>query len=60
MDSKIDLIMNKERLKLIIRNMESLVRALKSELDPDPIEDTVVAFDHVSDYDEVFNEQEDY
>jgi hypothetical protein len=52
--------MNKERLKLIVRNMESLVKALKSELDSDMVEEYKPSSDHISDYDEVFDEQEDY
>jgi hypothetical protein len=50
--------MDKERLKLIVRNLESLVGALKSEIysDPDSYKPTPKPEGHISDYDEVFDE----
>lgn len=50
--------MNKERIKLIVRNMELLIDALKQELNEDaPIQEEVstVPFED-DDYDEVFSE----
>ena len=49
--------MNKEKIKLIVRNMELLVDALKQELNEDePVEEiSTVPFED-SDYDEVFSE----
>lgn len=49
--------MDRERLKLIVRNMESLVNALKSELESDKIK-THEPVDRVLDYDEVFDEDD--
>jgi hypothetical protein len=50
--------MDKERLKLIVRNLESLVSALKMEIysDTDSYERVKENLDHISDYDEVFDE----
>jgi hypothetical protein len=50
--------MDKERLKLIIRNLESLVNALKTEVysDPDSYKQVKEHVDHISDYDEVFDD----
>ena len=50
--------MDKERLKLIIRNLELLVDALKSEVysDPDSYKPTPKVEGHISDYDEVFDD----
>jgi len=50
--------MDKEKIKLIIRNLESLVECLKSEIDSDeepyrPQYGDIVP--HISDYDEVFD-----
>ena len=52
--------MDKEKLKLIVRNLESLVTALKSEIysDPDSYKQVKEHVDHISDYDEVFDEDE--
>ena len=52
-------IMNKDRLKLIVKNLELLVDSLKSELysDSDPYDREVV--ETVLDYDEVYSEDED-
>lgn len=51
--------MNKERLKLIVRNLDLLVEQLKLELAEDPPKnyryDNVIQ--SISDYDEVFDEQ---
>ena len=51
--------MDKDRLKLIVRNLESLVTALKTEIysDPDSYRQVKTHIDHISDYDEVFDEQ---
>jgi hypothetical protein len=51
-------IMDKERLKLIVRNLESLVDALKSEInsDPDFYKQVKQNTNHISDYDEVFDD----
>jgi hypothetical protein len=48
--------MNKERLKLIVKNMELLVQSLKDELELEETADynynEIVS--HISDYDEVY------
>ena len=56
--------MDKEKLKLIIKNLESLVECLKSEVysdvdayTKDPLYKEVATF--IEDYDEVFYEEED-
>jgi hypothetical protein len=54
--------MDKEKLKLIIRNLESLVECLKSEIysttdSYKPSYEEVVSY--INDYDEVFYEEED-
>jgi len=56
--------MDKERLKLIVRNLESLVECLKSEIysdvdayKPDPQYEEVASY--VNDYDEVFYDGDD-
>jgi len=56
--------MDKERLKLIVRNLESLVECLKSEIysdvdayKPDPQYEEVAPY--ISDYDEVFYDGDD-
>jgi predicted AlkP superfamily phosphohydrolase/phosphomutase len=51
--------MNKDRLKLIVKNLELLVDSLKSELysDSDPYDREVV--ETVLDYDEVYSEDGD-
>jgi len=56
--------MDKERLKLIVRNLESLVECLKSEIysdvdayKPDPQYEEVAPY--VNDYDEVFYDGDD-
>jgi len=52
--------MDKERLKLIVRNIESLLDCLKAEL---YISDTNLQYEEVSnyltDYDEIYNEDDD-
>lgn len=52
--------MDKEKLKLIVRNLESLVNCLKSEIDSDTsaynYEEIAT---HLTDYDEVFYEDDD-
>ena len=52
--------MNREKLKLIVRNLESLVECLKEEIGSDikdPQYEEIKNF--LSDYDEVFYEEED-
>jgi hypothetical protein len=54
--------MDKEKLKLIVRNLESLVECLKSEVYSDvdaykPDYDQIAS--HLSDYDEVFYDDDD-
>ena len=50
--------MDKERLKLIVKNLESLVECLKSEIysDPDSYKPTPKPAGRISDYDEVFDD----
>jgi len=50
--------MDKEKLKLIVRNLESLVECLKSEIysDSNSYEQTKQHVDRISDYDEVFDD----
>ena len=52
--------MDKEKLKLIVRNLESLVECLKSEINSDistyKYEEIAP---HITDYDEVFYEDDD-
>jgi hypothetical protein len=55
--------MDKETLKLIVRNLESLVECLKSEVYSDveaykPNYDEIAP--HISDYDEVFYDDDGY
>ncbi len=57
--------MDKERLKLIVKNLESLVECLKSEVysdveayKPDPKQYEEIAR-YISDYDEVFYDNDD-
>ncbi len=52
--------MNREKLKLIVRNLESLVECLKEEIGPDvkdPQYEEIKNF--LTDYDEVFYDGED-
>ena len=52
--------MNREKLKLIVRNLESLVECLKEEIGSDikdPQYEEIKTF--INDYDEVFYEEED-
>lgn len=56
--------MDKEKLKLIIRNLESLVECLKSEVysdvdsyKPEPQYEDIAPY--IDDYDEVFYDEED-
>ena len=59
--SKVDLtLMNREKLKLIVRNLESLVECLKTEIDSDiknPQYEEIKNF--LNDYDEVFYDGEE-
>jgi hypothetical protein len=52
--------MDKERLKLIVRNMESLLDCLKAEL---YVSDNNLHYSEISnyltDYDEIYNEEDD-
>ena len=54
--------MDRENLKLIVRNLESLVEALKSEIYSD-VDSYKMSYEeiapHISDYDEVFYEGDD-
>ncbi len=54
--------MDKEKLKLIVKNLESLVECLKSELYSDT--ESYLEYDkiveHITDYDEVFYDNEEY
>ena len=56
--------MDKEKLKLIIRNLESLVECLKSEVYSDVDAYKNYEYDqiapHISDYDEVFYDDDGY
>ena len=65
----VHILMDKERLKLIVRNLELLVDGLKAEVysDPDAYIDRRENFDDppsyyapVSDYDEIFNDDDGY
>jgi hypothetical protein len=56
--------MDREKLKLIVRNLESLVECLKVEIEPeteaevkDPAYEEIKTF--LTDYDEVFYDEED-
>ena len=53
--------MDKEKLKLIIQNMESLVEVLKSEVysDVDMYRSDYIQDNRLTDYDEVFYEGDD-
>ena len=54
--------MDKEKIKLIVQNLESLVECLKAELDSDVDEYKPPQYEeisqHISDYDEVFYDDE--
>jgi hypothetical protein len=54
--------MDKERLKLIIRNLESLVDCLKSEVysDVDSYMNYEDIVPHITDYDEIFEDDDGY
>ena len=56
--------MDKEALKLIVRNLESLVQCLKSELYSDDTENKKLNYEeiapHIEDYDEVFYDDDEY
>jgi hypothetical protein len=54
--------MDKEKIRLIVRNLESLVNCLKEELDSDqdsykPNYEEIAPY--IKDYDEVFYDEED-
>ena len=54
--------MDKEKLKLIIRNLESLIDCLKSEVYSDT--DSYLNYEdvapHLADYDEIFEDDDGY
>ena len=54
--------MDKEKLKLIVKNLESLVECLKSEVYSD--KESYLEYDkiapHITDYDEVFYDDDGY
>ena len=54
--------MDKEKLKLIIRNLESLVDCLKSEVYSDT--ESYLHYEdispHINDYDEIFDDDDGY
>ena len=54
--------MDKEKLKLIIRNLESLVDCLKSEVysDVDSYMNYEDIVPHITDYDEIFEDDDGY
>ena len=61
------MLMDKEKLKLIVRNLESLVECLKSEVysDVDAYTTKQENFDdpaayYITDYDEIFNDDDGY
>lgn len=55
--------MNQERVKLIVRNLESLIECLKQELE-EPKEVSRMPYEEIApyleDYDEIYDESEDY
>ena len=52
--------MNREKLKLIVRNLESLVECLKEEIGSDTKDEQYEEIkSFLTDYDEVFYEEED-
>jgi hypothetical protein len=53
--------MDKEKLKLIVRNLESLVECLKTEVYSDPeLYKNKQTSERIQDYDEVFDDSDDY
>jgi hypothetical protein len=55
--------MNKEKLKLIVKNLESLVECLKSEVYSDADSYKMNYADitqHINDYDEIYDEDDGY
>ena len=54
--------MDREKLKLIVKNLESLVECLKSEVYSD-VDSYKMSYEeisqHIADYDEVFYDEED-
>lgn len=50
--------MDNEKLKLIVRNLESLVTALKSEIYSDSCKRVKQNEDYISDYDEIFEDDD--
>jgi len=56
--------MDKENLKLIVRNLESLVNCLKAELYAEDSCKSEVEYEeiasHITDYDEIFYDDDEY
>ena len=54
--------LKKERLKLIVRNLKSLLDALESEVysDVDAYNNSKILTSQITDYDEVFDEDDGY
>ena len=51
--------MNKEKVKLIVKNLELLVQSLKEELEDTPEYNYEEIKNHIQDYDEVFYDEDD-
>ena len=51
--------MDREKLKLIIRNLESLVECLKSEVYSEPQAYLQKDYSEITDYDEIFVDDDD-
>ena len=54
--------LKKERLKLIVRNLKSLIDALESEVysDVDAYNNSKILTSQITDYDEVFDDDDGY
>ena len=56
--------MDREKLKLIVRNLESLVECLKSEISSDTSDEDSYKYEqippYIDDYDEVFYDDDGY
>ena len=57
-----DTVTKKERLKLIVNNLKSLVDALESEVysDPDSYTNSIAFSSPVADYDEMYDDDDGY
>lgn len=53
--------MDKEKVKLIVRNLELLIDSLKAEIYSDPLQnnDLENSRSNISDYDEIYDEDDD-